>query len=198
MVPELMEVAGAGGEPQFKMVVRGYDRFEVDAYVDRLHREIKDLEENRSASGAVRRALDQVGDEVAGILQQAHATASEVTTTSKRDAESRLEASRRESEERIEASKRDAVEITAAAENRLRELDLDTDRIWAERDRIVRDARDLARQLVELADAAAARFPAEVVPVDAVTVEAAAIDGETVDAELVEDGPLDDVPSSPE
>jgi DivIVA domain-containing protein len=153
--------------PEFRMVVRGYDRDEVDAYIARLRSEIDD---HRSPSGAVRRALEQVGDEVAGILQRAHDTAAEVTSTAQREAEDRLAASRREAEDRLAASRREAEDriaesrvtaaaMTAQAEAKLGELDLDTDRIWAERDRIVQDARDLARQLLGLADAAAERFP---------------------------------------
>src|ERR1019366_8169867 len=39
------------------------------------------------------------------------------------------------------------------------DLDADTDRIWAERHRIVGDTRELAGQLAGLADSAAERFP---------------------------------------
>src|ERR1019366_9300855 len=39
------------------------------------------------------------------------------------------------------------------------DLDADTDRIWAERHRIVGDKRELAGQLAGLADSAAERFP---------------------------------------
>jgi DivIVA domain-containing protein len=148
-------------DPEFRMVVRGYDRDEVDAYVARLRDEIKRSEENRSPSGAVRRALDQVGDEVSGILQRAHETAAELTAGSRKEAEGRLESARREAEQRLAQARIDAAAITAEAEAKLRELDIDTDRIWAERARIVGDARDLAGQLLELATAAADRFPPE-------------------------------------
>lgn len=157
-------------EPEFRMVVRGYDREEVDAYVARLRHELEEERDGHSPSGAVKRALEQVGEEVADILKRAHDTAAELTTSSTREAEARLESARREADERLESARREAeqritqanaeaVAMTARAEARLRELDLDTDRIWVERDRIVADARDLARQLVELADAAAERFP---------------------------------------
>jgi hypothetical protein len=59
------------------------------------------------------------------------------------------------------AARREAEEITREAEDRVKELDLETDRIWEERLRIVEDARELARQLETLADTAAQRFPAE-------------------------------------
>jgi predicted phage gp36 major capsid-like protein len=114
----------------------------------------------------VRRALERVGEEVSGILQRAHDTAEKITANSRSEAEDRLEAARREAsqlkaeaERELDAARQDAVEIRAAAERQLTDLDADTDRIWAERHRIVEDARELARQLLELADAAAERFP---------------------------------------
>jgi DivIVA domain-containing protein len=135
-------------DPEFKPAMRGYDRVEVDAYVAKLRREIEELQATRSPEGAVRRALEQVGDEVAGILQRAHDTAAEITMSARREADELLEVARRDSEE-----------MTARAETRLQELDVDTEAIWAERDRIIGDARDLARQLLEVAEAAAERFP---------------------------------------
>jgi hypothetical protein len=89
-----------------------------------------------------------VGEQISGILQRAHDTAEQITAQSRREAEDRLDIAREE-----------AAQITAAAHVRLKELDADADRIWAERHRIVDDARERARQLVELADAAAERFP---------------------------------------
>jgi hypothetical protein len=58
-------------------------------------------------------------------------------------------------------ARREAVELVASAERRVRELDDETERIWAERHRIVDDARDLAAQLLALAHSAAERFPAD-------------------------------------
>ena len=148
--------------PGFRMVVRGYDRDEVDAYIARLRAE---MDEHRSPSGAVRRALEQVGDEVAGILKRAHETAAEVTASAQRESEERLAASRKEAEDRVAEARATAAAMTAQAEAKLTDLDVDTDRIWAERDRIVQDARKLAEQLLGLADAAAERFPPAEEPV---------------------------------
>lgn len=136
------------GEGLFKLARRGYDREEVDAYVAQLHRQIHELQELGTTDGAVRQALDRVGEEVSGILQRAHGTADEIVDTAEREAE----------EHKRQASEH-AAEIVAVAEKRVRELDLDTDRIWAERERIVADARDLSRQLQGVADLAAERFP---------------------------------------
>jgi hypothetical protein len=45
-------------------------------------------------------------------------------------------------------------------------MDLETDHIWAERHRIVEDARELARQLLALAESAVERFPPAEEPVE--------------------------------
>jgi hypothetical protein len=132
----------------FPIVLRGYDRLAVDAYVKRTSQLVAELQATRSPEAAVRRALERVGEQISGILQRAHDTAEQITAQSRREAEDRLDIAREE-----------AAQITAAAHVRLKELDADADRIWAERHRIVDDARELARQLLELADAAAERFP---------------------------------------
>lgn len=141
-VPEVADI-------DFPLALRGYDRLAVDAYVRKTSQLVAELQATRSPDAAIRRALERVGEEVSGILQRAHETAEQIT------AQSRIEA-----EERLEHARREATEITSSADRRLAELDSETDRIWSERHRIVEDARELARQLVSLAEAAAERFPA--------------------------------------
>jgi hypothetical protein len=132
----------------FPHVLRGYDRLAVDAYVRKTSQLVAELQARASPQAAIKRALERVGEDVSGILQRAHDTAEQITSQS-----------RREGEDRLEAARQEAGRITADAERRVKELDVDTDRIWAERDRIVADTRELARQLVDLAEVAAARFP---------------------------------------
>jgi DivIVA domain-containing protein len=133
---------------EFPRVLRGYDPLAVDAYVKKTTQLVAELQTTRSPEAAVRRALERVGEQISGILQRAHETAEQITTQSRREAEDRLEQAREE-----------ARRITASNEQRIKDLDADADRIWAERLRIVEDARELAAQLVALADDAAARFP---------------------------------------
>ncbi len=140
-VPEVAEV-------DFPLVLRGYDRMAVDAYVRKTSQLVAELQATRSPEAAVRRARERVGEEVSGILQRAHETAEQITSKSRAEAEDRLEAARRE-----------AAEILSDAQRRLKDLDVETDRIWAERHRIVEDARELASQLLGLAESAAERFP---------------------------------------
>jgi F0F1-type ATP synthase membrane subunit b/b' len=155
------------GEADFPIVLRGYDRVAVDAYFRQTRQVIDDLRATSSPEAAVRRALERVGEEVSGILQRAHDTAEKITTHSRAEAEDRLQAARAEAvklkaeaESELDKARRDGVEIRASAERKLTDLDAETDRIWAERHRIVEDARELSRQLLALTDSAAERFPA--------------------------------------
>ncbi len=133
----------------FPLALRGYDRLAVDAYVKKTSQLVAELQATRSPEAAIRRALERVGEQISGILQRAHETAGQITAQSRRDAEDRLEAARRE-----------AAEIVGSAEQRVKDLDADTDRIWAERHRIVGDARGLAQELLALAETAVEKFPA--------------------------------------
>ncbi len=133
----------------FPVALRGYDRIAVDAYVKQTSQLVAELQATRSPEAAIRRALERVGEQISGILQRAHDTAEQITMQSRSEAEDRLEEARRE-----------AARITAAAEQRLKDLDAETDRIWAERRQIVEDTRELATQLLGLTDSAAERFPA--------------------------------------
>lgn len=137
------------GEGLFKPARRGYDRDEVDAYVNQLQRQLRELQtRQQTPDAAVQDALERLGDEVTDVLKQAHDTAQEIVSTA-----------RREAQDHRDQAEREAAHVVSVAEQRLHELDLDTDRIWGERERIVADARDLARQLTQLADLAAERFP---------------------------------------
>ena len=132
----------------FPTTLRGYDRLAVDAYVQQVTQLVAELHASRSPESAVRRALERVGEQISGILQRAHETAEQITAQSRGEAEDRLQAARAE-----------AAEIVATAQQHVRDLDADTDRIWIERGRIVDDARDLARELLSVVETAADRFP---------------------------------------
>jgi hypothetical protein len=134
----------------FPLVLRGYDRIAVDAYVAKTSQLIAELQATRSPEAAVRRALERVGEEVSSVLQRAHETADQIT-----------ERSRAESEERLQKSRIEADEIKAGAVQSLKDLDAETDRIWAERQRIVEDIEELSRRLLGLAESAIDRFPPE-------------------------------------
>jgi hypothetical protein len=166
----------------FPVALRGYDRIAVDAYVARTTQLVAELQSTRSPEAAVRRALQRVGEEIAGILQRAHDTADEITARS-----------RSEAEERLETARREALELTADAERRVAELDAETDRIWAERHSIVTDVRELASRLTGLAEEALGRFPADGAP-DIVQAPAHPFDG-AVEVSDLQDPLLEDEPA---
>ncbi len=177
----------------FPVVLRGYDRVAVDDYVKRTTQLVAELHATRSPEGAVRRALERVGEEVSAILQRAHETAERITTQSRAEAEERLIKAREEADRLGDSARQHAVELEQAAQRRVQELDADVDRIWAERDRIVADVRKLSEDLEVLAGAAATRFPA------ASTEEAAALPdaaGDPVDAAVAHEPPPADEPTA--
>jgi cell division septum initiation protein DivIVA len=135
-------------DPNFPVALRGYDRLAVDAYVNKTSQLVAELQATRSPDAAIRRALERVGEEVSGILKRAHETAEQITSQSRREAEDRLEVARQE-----------AAQMLVDAEQRLKDLDSETDRIWGERHRIIGDTRGLAQELLALADSAGQRFP---------------------------------------
>ena len=137
-------------DADFATTLRGYDRVAVDEYVEQTRRLVAEMQATRTPEAAVRRALERVGEQISGILQRAHDTAEQITAQSRSEAEDRLEQARAE-----------ANQIMTAAEERVRDLDADTDRLWLERQRIVADAEDLAGQLLGVAKTAAERFPTD-------------------------------------
>jgi cell division septum initiation protein DivIVA len=178
-------------DADFPTSLRGYDRVAVDDYVKQTRRLVAEMAATRSPEAAVRRALERVGNQIAGILQRAHETAEQITAQSRSEAEDRLQTARDEGNQ-----------IAAAAEQRVRDLDADTDRIWLERQRIVADAEDLAGQLVALAKTAAERFPTDDEMPDgegdeagfAAEEESALVAGIPVEAGAPEDAYDDDEP----
>lgn len=85
-------------EREFPVVVRGYDRRAVDEFLDEVYELVRELEGRQSREEVVQRALDQVGEETAGILQRAHSTADEITARSRAQAEGRIQRADREAE----------------------------------------------------------------------------------------------------
>jgi DivIVA domain-containing protein len=136
--------------PAFRPAFRGYDRRSVDDYVRRVTEIIAELHASRSPRAAVKRALDRVGRETAGILQNARETADGITLQS-----------RTRADERRQEAEREARRLRAEAEAHVRALDAATDEIWVERRRIVESTHNLGERLQTIAAGAAAEFPAD-------------------------------------
>lgn len=111
---------------------------------------VAELHASRSPRAAVKRALDRVGRETAGILQNARETADEITLQS-----------RTRAEERRKEAEREAARLRSEADAHVRALDAATDEIWVERRRIVESTLKLGERLQAISEEAAADFPAD-------------------------------------
>src|ERR1700761_6304645 len=107
---------------EFSAALRGYDRDQVDRYVEKMSRLITELEMSSSPEAAVRHALDEVSDETRDILQRAHQTADEITARSRSKADDRLQQAEREAQEALEAAQRQAQDMRETAQRQAREV----------------------------------------------------------------------------
>ena len=133
-------------EPNFPLAVRGYDRRAVDEHIAALTQLVEELEGRQLHENVVQRALDQVGEETASILQRAHETADEITARSRAQAEGR-----------IQGAERDAELIRVEADKYAERVRIDTQHLWEERQRLIDDIRRLADEVLATADDAAER-----------------------------------------
>jgi hypothetical protein len=133
-------------DPHFPLAVRGYDRRAVDEYVARLTQLVDELEGRQLRENVVQRALDQVGEETAGILRRAHETADELAARSRAQAEGRIQRAEREAEV-----------VRGEAEKYAQQVVVDTRRLWEERQRLIEDVRRLADEVLANADDAMER-----------------------------------------
>lgn len=131
----------------FPLAVRGYDRRAVDEFVEELRTFVADLEAHQTREGVVQKALDELGEETAGILQRAHETADEIAARSRAQADGRLQRAEREAE----IVKRDADEYAE-------QVVVDTRLLWDERQRLIEDIRHLADVVLGTADDAMERL----------------------------------------
>src|SRR5919112_5193742 len=82
----------------FPIVMRGYDRHAVDAFVQEVLELVRELEAGASHESIVQRKLEEVGEETSSILQRAHETADEIAARSRSQAEGRIERAEREAD----------------------------------------------------------------------------------------------------
>jgi DivIVA domain-containing protein len=134
-------------DASFPLAVRGYDRRTVDEFLDELRTLVADLEAHQTREGVVQKALDELGEETAGILQRAHETADDIAARSRAQADGRLQRAEREAE----IVKRDADEYAE-------QVVVDTRLLWDERQRLIEDIRHLADVVLGTADDAMERL----------------------------------------
>jgi DivIVA domain-containing protein len=144
-------------EHTFPLAVRGYDRQAVDDFVEQVADLVNELEGRQTRETVVQRALNEVGEETAGILQRAHETADEIAARSRAQAEGRLQRAEREAE----ILRRQADEYSE-------QVVVDTRLLWDERQRLLDDLRQLADEVLATADDAAERvsLPQQLGPVE--------------------------------
>ena len=130
----------------FPLAVRGYDRRAVDEFLEEVHALVADLETRQTREGVVQKALDELGEETAGILQRAHETADEITSRSRAQADGRLQRAEREAEI-----------VRREADEYAEKVIVDTRLLWEERQRLIEDIRQLADEVLATADDAAER-----------------------------------------
>ena len=130
----------------FPLVMRGYDRGAVDAFVQEVLEVVSELERRQTRETVVQRALDEIGEETAGILQRAHETADEIAARSRAQAEGR-----------IQRAEREADMLRQQADAYSEQLIVDTRILWEERQRLIQDIRQLADEVLATAEDASER-----------------------------------------
>ncbi len=134
-------------EAEFPLAVRGYDRRAVDEFVAELTELVDELEGRQLREKVVHRALDEVGEQTAGILQRANETADELAARSRAQAEGRLQRAEREAEI-----------VKADADKYAEQVAVDMRRLWAERQHLIEEVRRLADEVLATADDAMERL----------------------------------------
>lgn len=137
-------------EPHFHLRPVGYDRREVDAFVERTAERLDAALEARTPDGAVKKALERVGEETSAVLQRAHQIAEEITARSRAAADDR----------RLQAEQ-EAAAIQQDAEARVAAFDAELEMLWQERQRLINDIDRISEQLRALVTQADERFPEE-------------------------------------
>jgi cell division initiation protein len=133
-------------ERSFPVVMRGYDRAAVDAFVREVVQLVQELESRQSQESVVQRALAEVGEETTSILQRAHETADEIAARSRAQAEGRIQRAEREAEL-----------VRRQADAYSEQIVVDTRRLWEERQALIDDIRQLADDVLNTAEDALER-----------------------------------------
>jgi DivIVA domain-containing protein len=113
--PEIRDVS-------FATAVRGYDRREVDDYVEHVNRIIAELQVSRSPQAAVKHALDRVGEHTSGVLQRAREVAEELTATALAEVDHVTRRAKVEAEETIENAQMQAHQLRGQSKEEADEI----------------------------------------------------------------------------
>jgi DivIVA domain-containing protein len=146
----LLERAREAGEE-----ITASARQEADENSERAKAELAELVVSVSAGADATKA------EAETLIANARTEAEDILVRSRLEAENTLARSRAEADEQLQRLQEELAALRDEAETRMRELQADTEAVWKERRQLLDDIRGKAGGLLELADAAAAREPAE-------------------------------------
>jgi DivIVA domain-containing protein len=146
---------------------------------DRLQEAEREAEEVRAAAAS----------EAKATRETANREAQELRGTAMREARDLSETTAREAQQVRTTAQREAEEMRVAAEARVRDLTRNAEAVWRERRRLLDDMRALAEEQLQLADAAAARFPR--------ALEMQAGESAVADEPMGEGDAADDPPAGP-
>lgn len=135
--------------PEFTISIRGYDRIQVDDYIQRLHGLLDEAaERTRAAESELEFSRHTtVGPRVSEIFDLAVAEAKEMRARVEEEERTRLAAAGRQADELIETARREADEVAARARREYEEMVAEME---AERDRASAEVTRLEQQRARL------------------------------------------------
>lgn len=143
--------ADASANPNFTIVMRGYERDEVDAYlrdvvaettrlgerVSQLESELASARATASTESTPEQGFKQLGEETTRILVAAESAAREMREKAERQADAELAAAEKAARERVEQASAHADRIVAEAEGRQRDIEAEIRRLEGVRAELV-------------------------------------------------------------
>jgi DivIVA domain-containing protein len=146
---------------RFSTAVRGYDREEVDRYINRVNQVLAELQITAAPESAVRHALEVVAEEKRAVIEEAYQEAEEIARRSRSKADDRIQEATQEAQKLREDAEREASRLRHAAaheargtrvatEASIRELEAEVHAMVERRDRAIEELATLAQSLEEL------------------------------------------------
>lgn len=169
-------------DPNFTVVMRGYEREEVDAYlrdlvaettrlgqrVAELESELESARDRGAAGSSPEDGFRQLGEETTRILVAAETAAREMREKAERQADAELDAAEKAARERVENASAHADRIVAEAESRQRDVEAE-----------IRQLEDVRAEMVDRLRGAISTTEQAITNVPSVDVDAPAAPADT-------------------
>jgi DivIVA domain-containing protein len=150
---------------EFSNSRRGYDREQVDRYVEQVSRIVVELEAMRSPDAVIERALADVGEETSAILRRARKAAEEIVTDAHTSAQQRAGQAEAQAREITEQADSYSTRVRADADKHLTDARAEAEHLLssarAEADDLLGRAKARADELVGSARKQADQLAAE-------------------------------------